>query len=322
MLLVNGCNVCLADTAQSAILLDHAWVLGSGAISGLHGPIVENLASLVEFEGRTCIAEMLRVWAELVRFWSKTVACRRSSFHNGCLVWLASMETITSWAGSGLHDLIAAVVGGPPHWIDLDDLLLGRMLVAKAGRATGNLPVAIQHKRVLPVNLAVNVTWLLKVVGYRQVTKNSLASVGGGTDRILHLLLILRAGSEIAMVLLVVAIGQWFHNLLIVRVVDGWVLLDFVLDTIHARFTNGWRTVLLCFVVLWKWLDIAWGFLVHVVLVTQWRARGTSIPYIVATVQHMLVDRASCRVYRIETLVAICRCLRFFVCLAWAECSA
>ena len=55
-----------------------------------------------------------------------------------------------------------------------------------------------------------------------------------------------------------IAIGQRLDNLLIVRVVDGWILTlhtarrtNFVFDAIHAnRLANRRRTVLLGFVML------------------------------------------------------------------------
>ena len=60
-LLVNGC-VRLPDTTKSAIRLHDAWVLillGKAWDLFWHGPDVENLASLVEFEGVTSVAKLL-----------------------------------------------------------------------------------------------------------------------------------------------------------------------------------------------------------------------------------------------------------------------
>ena len=49
LLLVNGC-IRLADASQCAFHLHHVGVLGLSTVVGLHSPVVENLATLVELE--------------------------------------------------------------------------------------------------------------------------------------------------------------------------------------------------------------------------------------------------------------------------------
>ena len=138
-------------------------------------------------------------------------------------------------------------------------MLLRGQLVAEACRAAGTLSVAIEDKRVLPIDLAVKVSRLLKVVSNRQVTKNSLTPIGSSAYRVLHLLFVQTVGTKVAMVRLV-AVGQGLNKLLIVRVVDSWVLLlnticrcatNLVLDAVHADWlTYRRRTVLLLLVML------------------------------------------------------------------------
>ena len=120
------------------------------------------------------------------------------------------------------------------------------------------LATAMPHERVLPVDLAVQLTArFLEVIGYRHLAKNRRLPVG----RLLVLHLLVRTRREVGVVRGVgCPVGERLDHFLIVRVVDGWVGRGLtplqvarrqfvVLDAIHsnglAAVPNRRRTVLL-----------------------------------------------------------------------------
>lgn len=137
--------------------------------------------------------------------------------------------------------------------------MLRAQSVAEVGqRATADtLAIALPHERVLPVDLAVQLTArFLEVIGYGHLAKNGRLPVG----RLLVLHLLVRARREVGVVGSVCCpIGERLDHFLIVRVVDGWIgrglrlqvaCRQFVmLDAIHsnglAAVANRRRTVLL-----------------------------------------------------------------------------
>ena len=279
LLLIGSC-IGLTDSTKCTFHLNHTRLLYRRTVR-LQSFVIENLAAgLIEFYGlrASSSAEMLRVWIK-VRLGCQSNAGLRSSFHSligfACVRW--HMEIIASRAcRNHRSSLVDSVMNTLLQSIYLY-LLLGVELVSKAGQATWALTITIKYERVLSIDFAVNLTWLLKVV-YGQVTKNSLAAVSYTrcySALLGHLLLVcVRISRKIGMIWSISGpIGEWLDHFLIVGVVDGWIMrlqatsgwataTNLVLDTIHSyRFTNRRRTVLLLLVMLWKWLDVTRRFL-------------------------------------------------------------
>jgi hypothetical protein len=110
-----------------------------------------------------------------VRLGGQTLACQRPSFHNGGLVGLASVSVCVEALSSRVrvHDIATGC--SLIQSIDLD-LILSVQLVTDADAAGALSVVAVEDEGVLPVDIAVGIARLLKVVCDGTFHKNGLPS--------------------------------------------------------------------------------------------------------------------------------------------------
>ena len=159
--------------------------------------------------GRCCSRTTSKVW-----LWGESDACLGPwYFHKwGGLARFASltMEAFTCWACH--HNLL---VGTSKLWpTDLYLLMLSTNLVAKGHCATAcGLVRAIENKRVLSIDFAIDLSWLLKVIRNREATKDGSPIL---LTRPKVLMLVIRN------------VTRWklrLTHFVIVSIIDDWVLL-------------------------------------------------------------------------------------------------
>ena len=150
-----------------------------------------------------------KVW-----LWSESDACLGPwYFHKwGSLAGLASlaMKAFTCWACH--HNLL---IGTSELWpTDLYLLMLSTNLVTKRHSATAcGLMRSIENKRVLSINFAIDITWLLKVIRNRKATKDS-SSILFARPKVLMLVIWYVTRRKLRLT-----------HFVIVSIIDGWVLL-------------------------------------------------------------------------------------------------
>lgn len=180
---------------------------------------------------------------------SESCWCWGPRFHTVCVVGLLDLHALSravSFDCSSTNTRLQRV--------DLCILLCSQLLTERYSSASSLVLVAVEGKRVLPVDFTVSkFPWFLKIMMNRKVTKDGLRSMlGGSCTKMCLWWSIPRAELR-------------FYHLLVVRVIDCRILsrncLVFHGTNPHA-LTQGRRRRLCLLVVLWKRLYVSLRFLV------------------------------------------------------------